>query len=349
MNKHIFLCETETKYESLEYEIPHVALTKDDDIVHYDPLDSDDDNAKNIPGSVVVVNNSTLKMKVVAVENLESYPKESWTPIGIVVIPASHDVYGNGCCGVMSLVSMSCNTPATGEATEQKMSWGKFGTNLSIPNLDLMPICGSTERQVINVSEWDERGYMASDSFEGPQCVLDANSFFINSSSSYKAVMTPYLTNGEKNPIYCRAWDSSSVRNCFSDFDGTGNTAVIMAARGVKDYSSWKPTYNDAYNSYAAASCCDMFYTIGTEQGDWYLPAMGELGYLCARLKAVNTAISAVKLKYNIGTKISANDYWSSSEYDYYYVWELNMGTGRCMKYDKDQYNYKYVRAFIQV
>ena len=36
MDKHVFLCETESEYESLTYEAPHVALTEDDDTVHYD-------------------------------------------------------------------------------------------------------------------------------------------------------------------------------------------------------------------------------------------------------------------------------------------------------------------------
>ena len=36
MDKHVFLCETESEYESLVYETPHVALTEDDDTVHYD-------------------------------------------------------------------------------------------------------------------------------------------------------------------------------------------------------------------------------------------------------------------------------------------------------------------------
>ena len=36
MDKHVFLCETESEYESLVYDTPHVALTEDDDTVHYD-------------------------------------------------------------------------------------------------------------------------------------------------------------------------------------------------------------------------------------------------------------------------------------------------------------------------
>lgn len=39
---------------------------------------------------------------------------DDYEPIGVVVIPASHDVYGTGECCVMSLNEMSCDTPDTG-------------------------------------------------------------------------------------------------------------------------------------------------------------------------------------------------------------------------------------------
>ena len=31
------------------------------------------------------------------------YPSEEYYPLGVVVVPASHDVYGTGECGVVSL------------------------------------------------------------------------------------------------------------------------------------------------------------------------------------------------------------------------------------------------------
>jgi hypothetical protein len=42
------------------------------------------------------------------------WPNSGWTPIGIVVVPGSHNRYGDGSCGVISLVSMDCNNPEDG-------------------------------------------------------------------------------------------------------------------------------------------------------------------------------------------------------------------------------------------
>ncbi|MBO7211706.1 MAG: hypothetical protein J6V44_11980 [Methanobrevibacter sp.] len=38
----------------------------------------------------------------------------SHIPIGVVVVPGTHDVYGDGSCGVMSLKSMDFNNPTQG-------------------------------------------------------------------------------------------------------------------------------------------------------------------------------------------------------------------------------------------
>jgi hypothetical protein len=52
---------------------------------------------------------------------IEKYPSEQYIPVGIVVIPASHDVYGTGECGIMSLMEMNNNNPELGSSSNQKM------------------------------------------------------------------------------------------------------------------------------------------------------------------------------------------------------------------------------------
>jgi hypothetical protein len=47
----------------------------------------------------------------------ETLLEEQITPIGVVVIPTSHNVYGTGECAIVSLNTMSCNTPDTGNLT----------------------------------------------------------------------------------------------------------------------------------------------------------------------------------------------------------------------------------------
>ena len=92
-----------------------------------------------------------------------------------------------------------------------------------------------------------------------------------------------------------------------------------------------------------------MFYTNGTSQGEWYLPAMGEIGYLMPKWSEILGTISMINELYgNIASIIVDGDcYWSSTEYsgvNMRYVHTSN-GAGHS---DKSTAAY-YVRAFINL
>ena len=42
---------------------------------------------------------------------LSDFPTENYTPIGIVVVPGIHNIYGANTCGIMSLTEMHCSYP----------------------------------------------------------------------------------------------------------------------------------------------------------------------------------------------------------------------------------------------
>ena len=56
--------------------------------------------------------------------NIEDYPATRYYPIGVVVVPGSHNVYGDGSCGVMSLKEMNYSTPDTGSTSHQYILLG---------------------------------------------------------------------------------------------------------------------------------------------------------------------------------------------------------------------------------
>ena len=58
--------------------------------------------------------------------SVDKYPSSKYTPIGVVVVPGSHNVYGDGSCGVMSLKPMNCDTPSTGGTSEQYIYIGEY-------------------------------------------------------------------------------------------------------------------------------------------------------------------------------------------------------------------------------
>ena len=279
--------------------------------------------------------------------NSSTYPSSRYTPIGIVVVPGSHNVYNDGSCGVMSLKGMDYDNPSQGAASNEYMYWGVYGTDIStLRNLDQVPTGNQANGLPTGESGY---AYLPSDNFSGTQCAHDTDVYYYSSSSSYDQAPSPYLTDGSRNPAYYQTTSPSSSNNCLADFDGRGNTNKIIIQRGSKDYSSWRPG-TSSESDYPAASCCDMFYTEGTQQGDWYLPAMGELGYIMPPFNKINEAITKMRNAYgtSVGVEvITGYWYWSSSEYNSLYASYLDTLNGTVSHGSKGSPSY--VRAFLRV
>ena len=159
--------------------------------------------------------------------NIESYPADKYTPIGVVVVPGIHNVYGDGSCGVMSLKAMTCDTPSTGGTSEQPMYWGEYGDVISLPNLNKVPN-GNTSNGI--PTGQTSSAYLPSDKFSGTQCAHDTDAYY--NGSSYAPIPSPYLTDGSRNPGYYQTTSPSSSSNALADFDGIGNTEKIITQRG---------------------------------------------------------------------------------------------------------------------
>ena len=295
-----------------------------------------------VAGDAVLYDETNDKLVIIDNTKLEDYT-EGYTPIGVVVVPGIHNVYGDGSCGVMSLKPMNCDTPSTGGTSDENMYWGVYGTNISgLPDLDQVPI-GNTSNGI--PTGQTSYAYLPSDKFSGTQCAHDTDAYYI--SSPY--IPSPYLTDGSRNPGYYQTSSPSSPSNALADFDGIGNTAKIITQRGTKDYNSWTPGRTTAAD-YPAASCCDMFYTEGTSQGDWYLPACGELGYIIPLFNKINEAIDKMRTAYgsSVGVELNTrNNYWSSTEFSNNDARRVNTNYGYVYSNNKNYSNY--VRAFLRV
>ena len=295
-----------------------------------------------VAGDAVLYDETNDKLVIVDNTKLEDYT-EGYTPIGVVVVPGSHNVYGDGSCGVMSLKTMNCDTPSTGDTSKQFMYWGVYITNISgLPDLDQVPT-GNTSNGIPTGS--NSGGYLPSDRFSSTQCAHDTDAYY--GYSPY--IPSPYLTDGSRNPGYYQTTSPSSSNNALADFDGIGNTEKIITQRGTKDYNSWTPGIGTEAD-YPAASCCDMFYTEGTSQGDWYLPACGELGYIMPPFNKINDAIDKMRIAYgsSVGVELGTYDsYWSSTEYsgnNVRYVYTANASV-----YNYGKTGIFSVRAFLRV
>jgi len=105
-----------------------------------------------------------------------------------------------------------------------------------------------------------------------------------------------------------------------ADMNGKNNTPIIASAHS----SFGNPS------SFVAAGYCNEYSTVGTNAGDWYLPAAGEV------YNYIYNNYSAVKAGWDIlGTNIANNHFWSSSEYDTWNAWYVNSTDGNLSYKDK--------------
>ena len=127
------------------------------------------------------------------------------------------------------------------------------------------------------------------------------------------------------------------------DYDGKEKTDAIIAYRGARS-SDWKPESSIA-SDYPAASCCNLFYTPGTKQGDWYLPASGEGKYVMENWSLLASVITKCNNGYGVGAKFDF-EYWCATESSSTDAYVMNAG----LYYYTMQKTYPLsVRAFIRI
>ena len=293
-------------------------------------------------------NKSSLAIIKEAEWSASAYPIATYVPVGIVVVPASHGHYTDGKCAIMSLNHMNCNTPTTGGDT-QNMYWGDRSTDIdTLPNLDEVPYVGSNGNVGDTIIGVTGDAFLPSD-FSGFTAVTnpydEGTNYCYNDSDKY--IPSPYMNDGAFNPNYSLTDSPSSTSNYLSDFDGYNNTKKILEVRGSKDYSSWTPSAGTEAD-YPAVSCCDMYSTVGIPQGNWYLPAAGELGYVCVRRQALDSSINKLIQGGVSSANVFASDsYWSSSEYSSAYARIVGLDNGYVTYNIKNYINS--VRAFALV
>lgn len=101
-----------------------------------------DDGIPPFPLKVVFHSTKDSKLILVEAEGLTAqdylmkFPKDIYTPIGIVVVPGEHGILKDGRdvntnhMGVMSLVNMDPNNPEKGTNSNPKVSWGYYRLNI---------------------------------------------------------------------------------------------------------------------------------------------------------------------------------------------------------------------------
>lgn len=243
------------------------------------------------------------------------------TPIGIVVVPLSHNVYGDGSVGVMSLVNMSWKTPDIGDINRSQDSealivWG--GNSSGLPHSNSIPILGNCSASPKNNVTGALNGnvFMPTDASwaTGPMCDTDITTKYYASTDGSRGWGPSPFTGSARNSLYY----STYTTNPLAKYNGDEFTDLLCEKSTYQLNWQTDSEIENKFisNHYPAALCCRRYYTDHTKQGDWYLPAEGELGYVIARYGKITKTVNRLnsifgKVAKDIEYEITQN-YWSS-------------------------------------
>ena len=285
-------------------------------------------HVKEIPNMVDIALWDATEEKILMIRgwdyNADAYPLDRYTPIGVEVIPRSH--MDDGYARIMSLVYMRYDTPKVG-GEKQNMVWGM--NRGDIEDYEMRMYAQAINENGTNdfgetqeIKRWfnvtNEFKYLPSDAFTGLTNPFTKNQgYFYNNRPTSNFCPSPYSANMLANPIYFTENLDTDNPSLFLDFDGKGKTKKILDQLtvniGNEDWKTGETIENATGTTNApAAQCCWMYSTVGTKQGDWYLPSLSELIYICARQNAIINSINAVKG--NVSSLATFIDYlWSSN------------------------------------
>lgn len=316
----------------------------------------------------------------------EDWPDSGWIPIGIVVVPRSHNRYGDGTCGIMSIKYMRPDSPENGYYAYKAFDWGMMptfsGYNWYYANYDVFS--SDTLFQTaddIYIPAQYTTGYGTNQTFETK--VYDNNNYIQWPYGGTPTDLTD--TPSDTNSITIPSMDSVTG-DAIADFNGIKNTCGIYVQS--KNLSVWTDTTISTSSNVStytpfAAACAGRFKTVGTQSfidvygnetvnnhnygtiqstkpntGYWYLPSLGELTYIPPTRAYVNNIISKLRTKYgNSVGGTTTGSLWSSTNTASLdtgnYIWAVgtvdssNAGAGHISKIGKSS-NALYCRAFIR-
>lgn len=285
--------------------------------------------------SIVFYNRKTDNLVIAPEIDVESYPYNDYSPIGIVVIPAAHGVLRDNSgipqCGVMSLTCMSPSRPEIGDPSGVPIMWGYRGQFAGMPYYQ--GIVEAERAGALTPKGIWPYGYIPC------QEVVGSNAMHSMAPFSLSPYVNMTLNTGDFNPNYS-ILDNSVTH----DFDGVNNTKILTDLSTAYNWrTSATITNSNTQRHYPAACCCARFHTEGTKafkdcsaeeiangRGFWYLPSAGEIGYLAPRIKDINELLDRLDSSYGID-RIRPNifngeyPFWVSSEYDGNNAWSYTL------------------------
>ena len=188
---HLKIFDTHYQYQlyknGYNYITPHVALIKEDYTCYYLK------KPPCIAGNIAYWDGNQIK-------NIQhsNYNTSLGTPIGVVVTPIKHSIYGENTYSIISLKDMSCETPTTGTLNNETMCFSPSGELANVRNYNVVIV-------------EDGNGGLTTNGFG----YLSKNGVY---GATSLHIPDPYLPDMSRNPDYYNT--SVSAYNCMSDFGG---------------------------------------------------------------------------------------------------------------------------------
>lgn len=249
-------------------------------------------------GDIVIANENGIKKIIKQSEyatNSALYTEEGYQPIAVVVVPATHTDDGTARC--MSLKWMTIESK-TGSDNCFGIRWGgNYACGTHAPSAGFnYRVHGTTTIAQYNSNAIGYAAFPSNCAYWGANgggtlnVSLDPGAPIVRTTPA----ISPYDTDGiSKNPDWF-------VEGGVGDYmDGKENTVAIISKVNTAAYTvsaTWltdetiqntNETFAGEGGNFPAAMACYRYYTIGTAQGDWYLPAAGELVYTFPRNKEI--------------------------------------------------------------
>lgn len=257
---------------------------------------------RNLVTGQIIIIDKDMPDKTIA----SLYPPGTYYPLAVVAVPGTHNCYGDGSCGAVSLMNMSVETPEAGinQGADSAAMQSYEGEEFFFPTV-LNPGLRKYDGQI---------GYfIASDYYTGVISDDGVAHYYPNYFMAYQSwIPSPYTsTQGPYKATYGPG----------TDFDGIYNSNALLSViagygNWKKDwlYDSWSRQYNESlFWAFFPAIVCWRYCPGGTYQGQWYCPAFGEVLYLTARAKLIDSSIQKLISIYgnDKGVSIESSGYYS--------------------------------------
>ena len=241
---------------------------------------------------------------------------DNLTPIGICVIPTGFiSTYSKA-----RFISLKWMNNGTGSISVSGMNWG------DVENLPLDII-------TYTFKNGEDNGFLT-----------DYNP------ANKKTKLIPTLKTQDNKLDFDTLGDINQY--AATAINGKENTKLVLETVTLIQ-EDWRTaqTLNTNYLNFPPFTSCARYQPLGTQQGDWYLPAIGELAIMMSNLTIINDKITEIHSIYNnITYSAISSTIWSSSiktNVSNGLIWRIGCADGAI--YNRSYNASGYVLAMLQI